>query len=967
MGIPRGLGCCHVNEKFLTHLEWASRFGVGALLCALPAFLTSEWITAFLPSIAAFDKSYAAVVFVFTFGYTLGETFQHVFQFACGSLAAAIVPQLAVNTFGADLVAIVLFMAAYTLAVLSLPLQPLTKKFALGLFIHHLMESYRNVYLTGDTNAKLPASTPYQVLFLGCFGAGIAIFMNLIPFPRTAIGDAFRSIQGCVNDIQHAHKYLVKAYIRGANLQDRSRTLQYFNHLTEEIRHLEISLEAAWWEPWAKTRVSKYKAVLSLCHKLRTDLFGMQKALLERKLDTHHVGIMRMTYVSDEDPDSHNEKHTFEMSIDNLNLSCDIALREIQKYVSMDRANQKQGQAQNLTIATMTKQIEDDLNGNSSSNGGYNEDGAFAKLDQAMKIFHSAYACIRHEKQRVEAPDKQRLERDEWLNIFLFSLTSFSQALVDFPGEYAKGLEIAQASRNAFMPETKTIMLNFQKRQFISAAKTSLAITGATLLNWAFFKDSAAFSMAPVIIAYIMGGHIGGSYANTSHRISGLIGGMILSYFFIIFSTQKGQCNLYAIATGFGVLSMLAGFVKADSPSNSYAGIVAAFIQSRIMVKGSESCTVKAEEQLEVVQQVVLACLIVGGVELLLKPASSALFFRKQVMETLNHYNQVSKMVFKKLDPGHRDGKNVDSTLWRVLPSMLDKQDQYLTQATFEPSMWSAPLPHTAYQQLVVCGRRLNLHLILLHRALSRVEEMRDFARNPVPGWDPQQEANPNLLLDQLSIMSDPNQARMDGMGTPLNNMTTLLVSCFDELALELKSNAVTGKSINNSSNNDRENKDEIVASVRDQMELIDDMSKMPESYRDYVRNDWCAVLRDDRSQDNLRHLIDVQLAPPDWWIKVHPTASDQFKQLAEVSQILMKRVYSEDKRFASPLTTAMLGAAPDPQNADLRNQLTRYRNDDLMTFHAIAASLRGFIETLLEYDKLFWGGDAGWVHAQFQ
>ena len=35
--------------------------------------------------------------------------------------------------------------------------------------------------------------------------------------------------------------------------------------------------------------------------------------------------------------------------------------------------------------------------------------------------------------------------------------------------------------------------------------------------------------------------------------------------------------------------------------------------------------------------------------------------------------------------------------------------------------------------------------------------------------------------------------------------------------------------------------------------------------------------------------------------------------------------------------------------------------------FHSIVASLRDFVESLLEFDRLFWGGDAGWVHAQFQ
>ena len=64
-----------------------------------------------------------------------------------------------------------------------------------------------------------------------------------------------------------------------------------------------------------------------------------------------------------------------------------------------------------------------------------------------------------------------------------------------------------------------------------------------------------------------------------------------------------------------------------------------------------------------------------------------------------------------------------------------------------------------------------------------------------------------------------------------------------------------------------------------------------------------------------------------------------------------------------------------------------KIKNGDLMTFHAVALSLREFcdvrthlclakrsplgsrccVQALLEADKLVWGGDAGWLNAQFQ
>ena len=38
-----------------------------------------------------------------------------------------------------------------------------------------------------------------------------------------------------------------------------------------------------------------------------------------------------------------------------------------------------------------------------------------------------------------------------------------------------------------------------------------------------------------------------------------------------------------------------------------------------------------------------------------------------------------------------------------------------------------------------------------------------------------------------------------------------------------------------------------------------------------------------------------------------------------------------------------------------------------MQAFHSIVASLHDFVESMLEFDRLFWGGDAGWLHAQFQ
>ena len=118
---------------------------------------------------------------------------------------------------------------------------------------------------------------------------------------------------------------------RVENLQDRARTLKYFEHLMTELKSLDKAIEFAWWEPWAKTKAQKYKAVLQLIHKLRTDLFGMQKALMERKRDGHHKKVMNKIcamFRPDSGQQPLNQPHKISQGIRDLMLKSLRALRD---------------------------------------------------------------------------------------------------------------------------------------------------------------------------------------------------------------------------------------------------------------------------------------------------------------------------------------------------------------------------------------------------------------------------------------------------------------------------------------------------------------------------------------------------------------------------------------------------------------------------------------------------------------
>ena len=103
-----------------------------------------------------------------------------------------------------------------------------------------------------------------------------------------------------------------------------------------------------------------------------------------------------------------------------------------------------------------------------------------------------------------------------------------------------------------------------------------------------------------------------------------------------------------------------------------------------------------------------------------------------------------------------RPAKNVDIALWRNLPASLQQQEVYLHQASMEPNLWQPRVPFTAYEKMIFAGRRLNLHLILLFRALVLGPERQPFKAPRMPG----RRRRRLLLLLQRPLQSPPQAPR---------------------------------------------------------------------------------------------------------------------------------------------------------------------------------------------------------------
>lgn len=146
------------------------------------------------------------------------------------------------------------------------------------------------------------------------------------------------------------------------------------------------------------------------------------------------------------------------------------------------------------------------------------------------------------------------------------------------------------------------------------------------------------------------------------------------------------------------------------------------------------------------------------------------------------------------------------------------------------------------------------------------------------------------------------------GAANEVIELRNQIQECFEELSGSIRSNYVRDKGIDWGG----ENPDEIDSHTRNEMENLDTVT---EGYED-------------------------------WWISKHPTGSTEFKKLADAAQSVMYRVYSTQHDARSPLRKQM--SSLSSSFVERSAETIKLRNDDLMSYHAIAVSLREFVEALL-------------------
>jgi rubredoxin len=640
----------------------------------------------FIPS---YDPTFCGIAFVMAFGFTAGESHRFLWEIVAGSIVSALIPQLAINTFGANVPAVCGFAAVWVFFICVMPIDAMTKKFSLGMCLHYMMVRADWKFKEWEWDDEM---TLYHVAKTGIWGAFCALLGHLLPFPRGSTGEAKRQLNQACSNSMLGMSFLVKSFLYGQTKQERVKAMRYIDEVTVNLQEVEQLLSYGFWEPYQQRNIHKYKTLISTLHKLRGNLYGMQQALvywdndMNRKLmhDKVRESLLQMAAASSRCLDGAMVLATEDKVHDPYKRRLVVPEDSWESVYGLDDDKDDDAPLSGPNrAATAQEKFQRKLTGDhrvkplsfmecSKCNHvydkrkdgpshptpfedlgdvwqcpnhhfchGYKQDyvagdtallTGYSDLRRYSDTFDLVFSAARGEAAKDPLrgdenlrADSKEMEKDQWMHTFLCSFVSYCDSLLEFPEEFAESWE-------AKVNESKA-------SQFVPDSKiVSVYFQKRFLLSG--FKTSACVFIAiiinafifnyeyeaPVIICYVMAGHTGGSYSVTITRSLGVLGGMILGFMVMIAS----ECSKFWLCVGYLFVVSCLAYIRRSSVQHSYAAFVASIVTTLLVLR---ECSEDIDEQYILARQLILSVLIMGVVELVFS-TNSLFFLRKQVHDT---------------------------------------------------------------------------------------------------------------------------------------------------------------------------------------------------------------------------------------------------------------------------------------------------------------------------------------------
>ncbi|KAK1939993.1 hypothetical protein P3T76_008316 [Phytophthora citrophthora] len=592
--------------------------------------------------------------------------------------------------------AVLPWMVIFTVAILLLPLESNTKKFALANNLYFTLTIINPTDPLDSSKLKQTGDNYFETsnilnnlamyFLVGFVGTLISLLIMFVPYPIFAIAKLREETKKASGDVLDLLNVIVDSYCFKNKNVDHMNFLKLklqrkFDAAAARHRRMNALLENVWWEQlfgfhlFFKFNRSMTKGYVRLIGSLIADLRSLNNAMQLEQYDQLHFMYMKVLQ---------REIYVIQMRSGDL-------LHEISGEI---HASSQQLDLQ--AIETLKRQMENTLR-------------------------HYREAQIRLlQSQKVKPKD---VEGNVPLNLFLFSLNSFCSTLMEYQDTHNnKDFHGGRRARSFVIQAIKDFFLmhRYTRARILEAARVSVAIIMGIFLAVYIYGFS---STTPSAVAYVMGNHIGGSFSVTVNRVGGVVAGSVVPSVFQFFISQICNpqfMNVFLSDLLLFIWVTVSMYVKFVEGYSSYAGVVSAFIAAGVLLRQSDVCYANGSDSSSTIAissysslaQTSVGLVLFIVLEMAMCPESATSLLRKNIQQTLKLQQKAFGILF-----GHHlssSGQMSDETVEEVrdilqvqIPAQLVEQQALLKEAQAEPQMWRPAFSKQKYDAVFDSTTRL--------------------------------------------------------------------------------------------------------------------------------------------------------------------------------------------------------------------------------------------------------------------
>ncbi|RLN48454.1 hypothetical protein BBJ28_00009361 [Nothophytophthora sp. Chile5] len=628
--------------------------------------------------------------------------------------------------------AVLPWMVLFIAAILLLPLENNTKKFALANNLYFTLTIINPADPLDSTQLKATGDSYFQTtnilhnlemyFLVGFVGTLISLLIMFIPYPIFAITRLRDETRQASGDILDLLNVIVDSYCFKNKNVDHMNFLKLklqrkFDAAAARHRRMLALMDDVWWEQLfgfhfaLKFNRSVMKSYVRLVGSLISDLRSLNNAMQLEQYDQLHFMYMKVLQ---------REIYVIQMRSGDL-------LNEISEEIHASAQRKCQYHllgaisiAHICFVALVTVELELQ---------------AMKKLEMQMESTLHRYRSAQNRTLRTQKVTLKDIEGNVPLNLFLFSLNSFCSTLIEFQDMHnKKDFTGGRRARSFIVSSVKSFFLmhRYTRAHILEAVKVSVAIVMGIFLAVYVYDFS---NTTPAAVAYVMGNHIGGSFSVTVNRVGGVVAGSVVPSVFQFFISQICNPQFLNVFLSDVVLfvwvaiSMYVNFVGGYS---AYAGVVSAFIAAGILLRqsdvcyenGSDSTSTIAISSYSSLAQTSVGLVLFILVEMAMCPESATSLLRKNIQQTLKLQQKAFEVLF-----GHHlssSGKMSEDTMEELrhilqvqIPAQLVEQQALLKEADAEPQLWRPAFSKQKYEAVLTSSHRLLNNNNLLYKLLQ--------------------------------------------------------------------------------------------------------------------------------------------------------------------------------------------------------------------------------------------------------